>query len=224
MRRDPSILFPMGPARITRIGVIGDIHAEDDVLTGVVRFLADEKVDSILAVGDIVDGPGDVDRCCRVLAEHGVAAVRGNHDRWFLDGQMRDLPHATAAMAAESRAFLAALPRTIAFDTIAGRLLLSHGLGEDDMAAVRPGDEGYALESNSALGLLLRARTFDLVVAGHTHERMVRTFGGLTIINAGTLYREHEPCVLVADLASRTVWFHDVAGDGKVTGSRAVSF
>ncbi|MBI2894440.1 MAG: metallophosphoesterase family protein [Deltaproteobacteria bacterium] len=207
-----------------RIGVIGDVHAEDEALDRVLAFLADRGVERIMAVGDIVDGPGDADRCCRLLADHAVVSVRGNHDRWFLAGQMRDLPHATAAVEPRSRLFLAGLPRSLALETTAGRLLLCHGLGDDDMADVRPDDEGHALECNAALAALRRGREFELVIAGHTHRRMVRAFDGLTIINGGTLSRGHDPCALVVDLEGRTVSFHDVTDGGVVRVAQAVSF
>ncbi len=83
--------------RISRVGAIGDIHEEDDALERVLQFLEPMQLDAILAVGDIVDGPGDGARCCDLLQARGVQAVRGNHDRWFLKDELRaggtaDLP------------------------------------------------------------------------------------------------------------------------------------
>ena len=48
----------------TRIGIIGDIHAEDTHLDLALAFLNEQAVDVIICTGDIVDGNGDVDRCC----------------------------------------------------------------------------------------------------------------------------------------------------------------
>ena len=74
------------------VGIVGDIHCEAESLKTALRFLKEANVDLILAVGDIVDGKGDANECCRLLKEFGVATVRGNHERWFLRGEMRDLP------------------------------------------------------------------------------------------------------------------------------------
>src|SRR4029079_10625555 len=113
---------------LRRIGAIGDIHAEDEALARVLDALAGLAVDRILAIGDIVDGPGDSARCCRLLAAASVEAVRGNHDRWALKDELRNLPGALAALDAEQRRFLEALPATREYQTAAGPLLLCHGL------------------------------------------------------------------------------------------------
>ena len=162
---------------LTRFGVIGDVHAEDDALAAAIDFLEREKVDRILAVGDLVDGRGDVNRVVRLLREHDVPTVRGNHERWFLGGGFDELPMATRREelddAGETWAFLAALPATRRFDTVAGSLLLCHGVGDDDMALLRDFDDGYALESNDALQRLLSSTGAPAFVAcGHTHRRM----------------------------------------------------
>ena len=52
------------------------------------------------------------------------------------------------------------------------------------------------------------------VVNGHTHRRLVRTFGEMTIINAGTLYRKHAPCFCIADFEQGFVQYFNVEGDG----------
>jgi predicted phosphodiesterase len=198
-----------------RIGAIGDIHCEDLSLEAVLRFLQREVVERIVSVGDICDGPGDLARTIELLRSARVEAVAGNHERWLLSGQVRDLPDATppGTLEPEIRAWLTALPRTRELDTPQGRLLLCHGLGEDDMAQVRPDDFGYALQVNDALWKLVRARRWRYVINGHSHQRMVRTFDGLTLINAGTLHRGHDPCFAVIDLAGGEVRFHHVHED-----------
>jgi putative phosphoesterase len=192
-----------------RIGIIGDIHAEDVRLEAALRFLTDAEADLLLAVGDIVDGAGDADRTCALLVRHGVLAVRGNHDRWFLRREMRSLPDITRALGDEARAFLSALPVTRELDTPAGKLLLCHGVGEDDMARLTPDDYGYALQTNDALHDVL-AKGYAIVVGGHTHRRMVRHIESTVFINAGTLHREHEPGFGVVDLERREVQYYDL--------------
>jgi putative phosphoesterase len=204
-----------GGAVLTRVGVIGDIHGEDEVLDRVLQHFASVGVPTVLAVGDMVDGVGDVNRACSLLAEYGVLAVAGNHDRWILAGRMRDLRDATPAVALtnESRAWIEHLPRTRSFDTPGGPLLLCHGLGEDDMAELRSGDSGYALESNFALQALIESREFRFVVNGHAHERMVRSLGRLTIINAGTLSGGHLQTCCVLDFELGEGEFLDAGRD-----------
>jgi putative phosphoesterase len=199
---------------LRRIGAIGDIHAEDQALERVLAFLGGLALDRVLAVGDIVDGPGDSARCCRLLAEARVDVVRGNHDRWALKDELRTLPGALAALDADQRSFLEELPATREYETAAGPLLLCHGLGTDDMCRLTDDDFGYALETNDPLQELLATEQYRLVVNGHTHRRMVRHFGPMTIINAGTLYRENDPCFAVIDVEVGRVQFFDLAGGG----------
>ena len=210
---------------LQRVGVIGDIHAEDRYLQSALEFLADSGLDLIMAVGDVADGRGSVDRCCQLLSQYRVAAVAGNHERWLLAGEARDLPDATplAEVGGEARAYLSSLPKTLEYETAAGRLLLCHGLGEDDMGGVRPGDYGYALESNFALLRLMLEAKYRFVVNGHTHQRMVRSFGRLTIINAGTLFREHQPCFLIADFENEFVQYYEFGSKVQVSDAELIN-
>lgn len=192
------------------VGAIGDVHAEDETLELVLTWLSDERVTKVVCVGDVVDGPGDVARCCELLTEHDVECVRGNHDRWALKGEMRGLPDASPLLSSDTTSFLRALPSIRTYSTSSGQLLLCHGLGEDDMKRLGPDDYGYAVETNDALQDLVRGGTYRYVVNGHTHRRMVKAFGGVTVVNIGTLRRDHEPCFATIDFEHGRVRFLDV--------------
>jgi predicted phosphodiesterase len=199
-------------APFQRLGAIGDVHAEEGLLQAALDHLRAREAERILVVGDIVDGLGDAAACCRLLDAPDVCVVRGNHDRWYLEREMRDLPEATplSSLPAAAERWLASLPATLRLATTAGDLLLCHGLGEHDMARVRPWDEGYALEYNFELHALQQDPTLALVVNGHTHLRMMRRLGSLVLINAGTLRRRHGPGFLWLDLAARQVEMYDL--------------
>jgi predicted phosphodiesterase len=51
----------------------------------------------------------------------------------------------------------------------------------------------------------------QFIIGGHTHERMVRVFPGLTVINAGTIHREDEQTFMVLDFAAMRVGFYSAA-------------
>lgn len=203
---------------LERIGVIGDIHAEDGRLAAAIAFLEARAVERILATGDIADGTGSVDACCDLLESHGVVTVSGNHERWLLSGGPRNFPGATAleSISPRSHGFLARLPRMVELGTSRGLALLCHGIGPNDMAKVTPDDFGYAIATNDDLQNLLRDRTYRWVINGHSHRRMVRAFPGVTIINAGTLRSDHEPGFLEIDFAEEAVFMFEFAGDGGV--------
>ncbi|MBK9030599.1 MAG: metallophosphoesterase family protein [Myxococcales bacterium] len=183
--------------------LIGDVHAETTRLGHLLARARATAPDAILCVGDIVDGAEDAAACVAQLAEHGVVTVRGNHERWYLD----DRALATPPLPAAEHAWLAALPATRHLDTVAGPLLLCHGVGADDMQRLRPDDEGYALASNFALEELVADGVYRWFVGGHTHEPMVRRFGALTVLNPGTLCRDNAPGALEVDLGrGRGIW------------------
>ena len=214
---------------LRRFAILGDIHAEHETLSSVLDFIRDQCVESVLAVGDIVDGPGDVNACCRLLTESAAQVVRGNHERWFLKGTLRNLPDATLDRDVDtsSRAFLATLPSTRRVGTLRGDLLLCHATREDDLHAVGPDDFGYALETNDELQKVLRDPRIRMLVCGHTHRRMVRRVGPLTIINAGTLRRDEGPGFGIVDVGDspHVTFFERIPGAAiVVTDIIALSF
>ncbi len=193
------------------VAAIGDIHQEHILLESVLDFIASIGPDAIVAVGDIVDGPGDGARCCELLAEAQVDLVRGNHDRWFLEEAAKRPQAERDACGIES--FLSKQPVTRQYKTGRGQLLLCHGLAENDMNRLIPDDYGYALATNDELQGLLSSQEFRFVINGHTHQRMVRDFDGVTVINVGTLLRGHSPCFAIVDFEAGTVTFYDIDVD-----------
>jgi predicted phosphodiesterase len=207
------------------IGAIGDIHTEEQLLEKTVDFLQSQNVDRILSVGDIVDGLGDANKCCDILRHAEILAVAGNHDRWLLNNQLRDLKKATQpdSLSVTSHSFLSSLPVTREFATPDGLALLCHGLGENDMVRLNPDDYGYAIEANTDLQNLIRDGKYRYVINGHTNYKMVRHFGNLTIINAGTLKRGHEQGFLVINFVEQFVQFYKFLEDDAIEVAERVS-
>ena len=208
-----------------RAGLIGDIHCEVTRLKRVLSHFRALDVDTVLAVGDIADGPGDLTEACSLLETAGALVVAGNHDRWLLAGEMRDLPDATRvdSITPDARRYLSALPKTRLLESPRGHVLLCHGLGEDDMASVRPDDDCEALLGNAAFVKLLSSRVARFVVNGHSHRPMLRTIDGLTLLNAGTLHPQHRPICSIADFAAGNVQVYDIRSNA-VTAAECWSF
>lgn len=201
------------------MGVIGDIHSEADVVDWALRVLKEQRVERIFATGDIADGPRHAEgvmRACKLLQAAEVVTVQGNHDRWLLDSEHRDLPDATSIdeIDAPTRAYLQALPASVEVETPLGLLLFGHGLGDNDMASLYPHDHGPALSSNDELQKFLADGRYQLAVNGHTHRRMVRRLTDVTFINAGAVKVTREPCCLVLDFNERRARFFDYAPGG----------
>ncbi|HEY5377462.1 MAG TPA: metallophosphoesterase family protein, partial [Polyangiaceae bacterium] len=131
--------------------------------------------------------------------------------------------HQVEELTPAARRYLSALPKTRRIESPRGTILLCHGLGEDDMASVRPHDEGPTLLANDALSELVKSRTARFVVNGHSHRPMLRTIDGLTIMNAGTLHPKHRPVCSVADFEAGQVQLYDVEPT-QVTAAERWSF
>lgn len=187
--------------KILKLGVLGDIHCEIKALRTAIDLFREHHTDCIVAVGDMVDGAGDVNETCAILDKENILAVAGNHERWLLSGTMRDLVDATPlhSVSEQTRLYLSALPKTRRLETAAGPALLCHGVDSDDMAVLSPHTGDYDLEFNKPLQVLLRERRYSFMIGGHTHERMVRYIEPIYFINAGTLHPKYNPCVLIAD-------------------------
>jgi predicted phosphodiesterase len=215
-----------------KIGAIGDVHAEDELLALALVTLRAEGATTILCVGDIVDGLGDVDRCVALLAEAGALAVRGNHDRWLVEKKMRDIPTWTQpeSITAASHAWLAALPAIRTVPTPLGALMLCHGVGDDDMTRVTPDVSDWILDGIESFDEIKRDERIAVVVCGHTHERMVRSFrrapagGRLLWLNPGTLKRTNEPGFALFDLERDIAQFFDVDQERGVRTAKEILF
>jgi predicted phosphodiesterase len=203
----------------SRIGVIGDIHAEAHRLRSTLEFFARQGLSTILCTGDIVDGSQSVDECVELLKEYRVQTVCGNHEQWFLANQLRNLPGATQVkdISLPARDYLLHLPVEREYKTMCGDLLLCHGIGKKTMGKVQPDDEGYALEANWELQELVKPGRLRYMINGHTHRKMLRTFDGLTVINAGTLICYETSDFLTIDLKEGYVQFYTLAHDLQIS-------
>jgi predicted phosphodiesterase len=196
---------------LSRLGVIGDVHCESETLERALDALGSMNVDEVLCVGDLVDGPGDADATLAMLEGRGVHCVAGNHERWFLTGEQRSLDNATQSISERSRAFIASLPRERRYPTPCGNALLCHGVGENDEAWLKPDTRGYALQDIPTLRELMLDEEVQFMLGGHTHERMVRVFPGLTVVNAGTIHRNYEQSFTIVDFQALRVAFYSAA-------------
>lgn len=198
---------------MNKLGVLGDVHTEDDRLARALREFERASVDTILCSGDVVDGTGSVTRAIDLLVSADAHVVAGNHERWLLSGAMRSLPNATLELDDLRLRIIAGWPTTLDFETPRGGLRLAHGVGDDDMAELRPDTKGYALQAVTGLREMMLDATVSFHMGGHTHTRMVRVFPGLVTLNAGTLEGD-EPTAVIVDFEARTVTFLDLRADG----------
>lgn len=63
-----------------RYALISDIHGNLDALSAVFDFLAEQKIDKYLCLGDVVGYGAEPSACLRKVLEAGCDLIAGNHD------------------------------------------------------------------------------------------------------------------------------------------------
>jgi predicted phosphodiesterase len=150
-----------------------------------------------------------------LLSEAGVTTVRGNHDRWLLEGTfLTPDAHRPEDLTPETLAYLRALPTSLEFAVRDGETaLVCHGLGDNDMNTITADDYGYALEVNDELQQLLRAGRPRLILKGHRHRRAIWRIGDITLVDAGTLLDGAAACGVIVDAEAHAITPLSLNGD-----------
>lgn len=201
---------------LKKIGIIGDIHAEDKSLINVIDLFNSIGVDAIYCTGDLCDGYGCTESVIKYLQKSSIQSVKGNHDLWCITGEMRELPGAihSSHLSSSSIEYLKKLPFSISLQTSLGPAILCHGIIHNVMGRVNDYDSENSLELNYAFQEFVKGPYPSIMINGHSHKRMIKTISGKIIINAGTLFRDHNPCACCIDFTSRNViYFQIVNGD-----------
>lgn len=188
-----------------RLGLISDIHADHGALVRALDVLQERGAEKVVCLGDLVEKGPEGDRVIEALREQRVVCVRGNHDdnavRRFHEGEVRiagedegeddDDP----VLAAESIAFLEALPVERAYRWGGLRVLLAHTAPGSPEEHVLPGQIPRKFKR------ALRTIEADVVLLGHTHRPMKIRHGPVWLLNpgsvAGTRTRDSFTCAVV---------------------------
>lgn len=81
-----------------KIGVISDVHGNLPALQEALKYLDKQGCCEIIHTGDVVDIGADSLACLKLLLQHGVTCLMGNHDRDFVknDARHRAFSHVAA--------------------------------------------------------------------------------------------------------------------------------
>ena len=172
------------------LALLYDVHGNLAALDAVLDDARGQGVDAWLIGGDVsAFGPWPEATVERLRSLDGARWIRGNHERWAVEGDevppnrfAQDGVAATrAALGAEIVAELYALPR---WQSLPG--------GEAWHASPRSDVDGFFPDPAERDGALLEGRTPALLVVGHTHLPMQRTVsrpdGGTTlVVNPGSV-------------------------------------
>jgi putative phosphoesterase len=161
-----------------RLGLISDIHASYASLVRAFDILADHRAERVVCMGDIVQKGTDGEAVVRLLREHWVLCVQGNHDanavrRAREEGDL-------GSLSTESVDWLAALPaeRTYRWDGV--RVAVAHAAPGGLDAYVWP-------EIPKEVKRAMRTLEQDVVLLGHTHLPMRVRYREILLVNPGSV-------------------------------------
>jgi putative phosphoesterase len=177
---------------VARLALISDIHGNGVALDAVLADVAVQEVDEIVCLGDAAAGGPQPRQVLRRLRELGCRAVRGNADRWLLDGLpagrsevtrrlAKTVAWARAQLGHDDLAYVAALPASVRCSVGALELLSVHGSPRSDLEPL------LATTSDTALDELFAYAGARVLAAGHTHLQLLRRHGDSLLVNPGSV-------------------------------------
>ncbi len=156
-----------------------------------------------ICTGDVVAYGADPADCVALVRRAGMPVVAGNVERQlgaygdhcgcgFAAGSTCDLlsagwfAHADAAIGAQDRAWMAALPDMITFEQAGRRLAVIHGGATDVSRFLWPVSDEAEFAAEVA-AIQAAAGPVDAVVSGHCGVDFMRRVAGVEWINAGVI-------------------------------------
>jgi putative phosphoesterase len=166
-----------------RVAALYDPHGNLPALEAVLAELQAEGVDAIVSGGDVAWGPLPGETLHRI-EEAATHFVRGNADRHVAEEEERSEPTRWCAerLTQDERDRLDAWPGSVELDVDGiGRVLFCHASPYDDEAGFTEAT------SEEVAAPLLAGVEADLVLCGHTHAQFDLRFGGVRVVNAGSV-------------------------------------
>jgi putative phosphoesterase len=176
-----------------RIAVISDIHGNFAALDAVLNDIPRRGVDATVALGDLLSGPFDPRAVADTIMASGIPSVRGNHDRWLIEGREPDKDWAVDAcvrgvLSLEHSDWLKTMPATHVF---AGEVFMCHATPQDDVSFwMDQLTEAYGVLATPRAHVEALAEGIDhpVLLCGHTHvPRTLRLADGRLLLNPGSV-------------------------------------
>jgi predicted phosphodiesterase len=198
-----------------RLGIISDIHANEDALVAVLRDLS--GVDEIVCCGDLVEYYDRPNEVCAIVRERGIRCIRGNHDAYTLGA----LPFPERYRAQFRTDWTREVLEETHLEWLRGLGTQLHIEGPEHELWIRhasPWDEETYLRAGNAAVLdriaLNRGQT---LVVGHTHRPMYMRRGEGWLLNPGSVGQPRDgdsrAAYAIVDLETGAATQHRVSYD-----------
>ena len=172
-----------------KIAVISDIHANVYALMTVLEDINDEKVDTIICLGDLVGYGPYPNEVISMIRKRHILCIKGNYDSSVVDNEYSyiretpinsfSLPWTVNELREENRIFLKNLPLSLTLNISNKKLLFVHG-SPNKINEYLLKDETITLE-------VMNSINEDVLICAHTHIPGMKEFGNKVYINSGSV-------------------------------------
>ncbi|MDO8733272.1 MAG: YfcE family phosphodiesterase [Actinomycetota bacterium] len=161
-----------------KLGIVADVHCQDEHLLLTVQALIDEGVDEILLAGDAHYDNHFSNEVVDIIREFNIRYVTGNHE-WNLMSEHGTAARTAMHVRAGNLELVAAAPESLRTTMNGKSLLMLHA------SPWTP--KGHYLFAGDPLFQRCDELDADYLILGHTHVPMVQRFGRTLVINPGAL-------------------------------------
>ena len=202
-----------------KVGLISDIHANVDNLRRALLLLRERGAETILCVGDLVDGESEGNAAVELIRQQKIPCVQGNHDHALSNAHYADWlekwdeasfgpppwQYGDDALTDETIAYLRALPLTQRFEWDNRRVLLTHASPWDQVTYI------YANGRPANLERIAKESAAEIVILGHTHVPMAVEYENVWVFNPGSVDgNRDEPLMATCALLDLSVMRYQV--------------
>lgn len=172
-----------------KIAVISDIHANIYALINVLEDIDNEKVDSIICLGDLVGYGPHPNEVVSMIRRRNILCIKGNYDSSVVDNEYSfireteinsfSMPWTVNELRQENRNYLDNLPSQISINVCGKNFLFVHGSPNKI--------NEYLLENGDNTKEIMNSVNADVLICAHTHLPVTKQFGNKVYINCGSV-------------------------------------
>ena len=172
-----------------KIAIISDIHGNIYSLMNVLNDIEEQKVDTIICLGDLVGYGPHPNEVVAMIRRKNIICLKGNYDASVVDGSYTyiretainsfSLPWTIEELRNENRYFLSTLPSHLTLEFNNKKIKFVHGSPNTI--------NEYLLEDAENTEKVMHNLQEDVLVCAHTHIPCVKRFGNKLYINDGSV-------------------------------------
>ncbi|ACD52577.1 MULTISPECIES: metallophosphoesterase family protein [Clostridium] len=172
-----------------KIAIISDIHGNIYSLIRALQDIDNEKVDSIICLGDLVGYGPHPNEVIAMIKRRNILCIQGNYDKSVIDNDYTfireteinsfSLPWTYNELRAQNRYFLSNLPSSISLNIQGKKIIFVHG----SPSILNQ----YLFENAEDTKNIIENMEEDILVCAHTHIPSIKNFDEKMYINCGSI-------------------------------------